>query len=193
MDDLYPTELEVIVGSLTVLLREEKDVESKIDSNSKDIKTRVQKEILPNSNVNVDVSNCIDLEIPTKSEHQETPMSEDNFSDVECTKAESLPIIKKLFKQIALFTHPDKIKDVRRNKLFLLSRTAQDQNDIITLLFILSKCTPTIALSDPDILEVKVVLEQRHDSLGKKKDTVTYKWDTFSEEVKQILIKKISS
>ena len=140
MDDLYPSEFEVLIGSLMVLLREEKDVDV---------------------NIIDDIS--------------------DNAS----------PLAKKLFKLVALHTHPDKVKDERLNRFFLAGRKAQEQNDVLTLLFILSKCSPKNVLADGEIEELKVVLGERHTSVANKKDTVTYKWNTYTEEVKQVLIKHL--
>ena len=202
MDDIYPTEFEVVLGTLTILLREEKDVETKIIFNSEDIKKRVQKEVIPRSET--DISDCTQTDISqvegedTTKEFEDqdcsenTTIPEDTFADMEDKPSEPTPLTKKLFKQIALVTHPDKVKDEKHNKLFLLSRTAQDKNDILTLLFILSKCTSKIILIHSEILEVKVILDQRKNSVVKKKETVTYKWNTYTEEVKQILIKKIT-
>jgi hypothetical protein len=38
---------------------------------------------------------------------------------------------------------------------------------------------------------LKAILDERHAGLIKKKDSVTYKWNTYSEEVKQVLIKHL--
>lgn len=190
MDDLYPSEFEVLIGSLMVLLREEKDVEAKISSNSEDIKKRVQTEIVSSAKeeeakvepINVDISYSAPSE---QSETEPTDYIIDDISD------NSSPLAKKLFKLVALHTHPDKVKDERLNRFFLAGRKAQEQNDVLTLLFILSKCVPKNVLADGEIEELKTVLEKRHTSVASKKDTVTYKWNTYTEEVKQVLIKHL--
>lgn len=188
MDDLYPTEFEVLIGSLMVLMREEKDVDAKISSNSEDIKKRVQKEIVSSAKeedakpINVDISYSAPPEQP---ETEPADITIDDISD------NASPLVKRLFKQVALHTHPDKVKDELLNRFFLAGRKAQEQNDVLTLLFILSKCAPKNVLADGEIGELKGVLEQRHTTLAAKKDTVTYKWNTYTEEVKQVLIKHL--
>ena len=190
MDDLYPSEFEVLIGSLMVLMREEKDVDVKISSNSEDIKKRVQTEIVSSAKeeeakvepINVDISYSAPSE---QSETEPTDYIIDDISD------NSSPLAKKLFKLVALHTHPDKVKDERLNRFFLAGRKAQEQNDVLTLLFILSKCVPKNVLADGEIEELKTVLEKRHTSVANKKDTVTYKWNTYTEEVKQVLIKHL--
>jgi hypothetical protein len=196
MDDLYPSDFEALIGSLIVLMREEKDVNAKINANSDDIKRRVQEEIGP-AEVPVDISQCTaaaatesTVEPPIHTE-EELPEDDEMNSSAANTQESACPLSKKLFKQIALVTHPDKIKDEKLNKLFLLGRKAQEQNDILTLLFILSKCSPKNILLDSEIASIKTVLDERQSSIIKKKDTVTYKWHTYSEDVKKILIKKI--
>jgi hypothetical protein len=194
MDDLYPSDFEALIGSLIVLMRDEKDVNAKINDNSEDIKRRVKDEVGP-AEVPVDVSQCTvtpecapDTPIPTE---EESPHDYDEGDAAADTQESACPLSKKLFKQIALVTHPDKIKDEKLNKLFLLGRKAQEQNDILTLLFILSKCSPKNILLDSEMSSIKIIMDERQCSLNKKKDTVTYKWHTYSEDVKKILIKKI--
>lgn len=190
MDDLYPSEFEVLIGSLVVLFREEKDVEAKIHVNSEDIKVRVQKELIVSAGT--DVSQC-DVSAATGSEHTETTSAEpeETYTEIECDQTDILPLAKKLFKQVALHTHPDKVKDEKLNKLFLVGRKAQEQNDIVTLLFILSRFQSKDFLDDAEISALKAILDERHAGLIKKKDSVTYKWNTYSEEVKQVLIKHL--
>jgi hypothetical protein len=192
MDDLYPSEFEVLIGSLVVLFREEKDVDAKIHVNSEDIKGRVQKELIVSSEAETDVSQC-DVSAATGPEHTESTCAEteETYTEIECDQTDILPLAKKLFKQVALHTHPDKVKDEKLNKLFLVGRKAQEQNDIVTLLFILSRFQSKNFLDDAEISALKAILDERHAGLIKKKDSVTYKWNTYSEEVKQVLIKHL--
>ena len=194
MDDLYPSEFEVLIGSLVVLFREEKDVDAKIHVNSEDIKVRVQKELIVSASAGeeTDVSQC-DVSAATGPEHTESTSAEpeETYAEIECDQTDILPLAKKLFKQVALHTHPDKVKDGKLNKLFLVGRKAQEQNDILTLLFILSRFQSKDFLDDAEISALKAILDERHAGLIKKKDSVTYKWNTYSEEVKQVLIKHL--
>lgn len=195
MDDLYPSEFEVLIGSLVVLFREEKDVDAKIHVNSEDIKVRVQKELIVSAGeaAETDVSQCDVSEAaePGSGPSTSEPNVEETCAEIECDQTEILPLAKKLFKQVALHTHPDKVKDEKLNKLFLVGRKAQEQNDIVTLLFILSRFQSKDFLDDAEISALKAILDERHSGLIKKKDSVTYKWNTYSEEVKQVLIKHL--
>jgi hypothetical protein len=203
MDDLYPSELEVLLSGGTVLLREEKDVELKITENTKEIKEYVQKEIAPNAET--DISKCSTEELSTSENHEaqeekeeqkeqtpaENASSSEEYPDIETPIKEPHPIVKKLFKQVALLCHPDKVKDEKHTKLFLLARTAQDNNDFLMLLFILSRCSATVVLKEEEIVEVKEIIEKRQHAILKKKETVTYKWNTYTADVKKLLIHQI--
>ncbi len=195
MDDLYPSEFEVLIGSLVVLFREEKDVDAKIHVNSEDIKGRVQKELIVSASAGeaetTDVSAAAKPESTSGSGPETREHEPSTYAEIECDQTDILPLAKKLFKQVALHTHPDKVKDEKLNKLFLVGRKAQEQNDILTLLFILSRFQSKNFLDDAEISALKAILDERHAGLIKKKDSVTYKWNTYSEEVKQVLIKHL--
>jgi hypothetical protein len=197
-DDLYPTELELIYSSLTVLMCEEKDVERRIAVNNNDIKNRVKDIVIPM----YDVSACPTSDVghqngaadvhPTCSDSNPTsPCTDDTSPELETSDVETNPIVKKLFKQIALLCHPDKVKNDKLNRLFIHARSAHDRNDVLTLLFILSKCGPSAVLETSEIAAVKELLEDRRKEVLKKKDTVCYKWDTYTTQIKDILIQQI--
>ncbi len=197
-DDLYPTELELIYSSLTVLMYEEKDVEKRLAANNDDIKNRVKDIVIPM----YDVSACptSDVEHQHQHQHQHQNFETESTSDPEppfeaepehTSTSESSPIVKKLFKQIALLCHPDKVKDEKLNRLFIHARSAHDRNDVLTLVFILSKCGSVAHLEHDDIVMIRKELEERQKEIFKKKDSVCYKWDTYTTQIKDILIQQI--
>lgn len=119
--DLFPSDLEVLLGSLTLLLRDEKETETRITNNMREYRRR------------------------------------------------TFPLMKKLFKPIAIQCHPDKIKDDRKNRFFLLGRKAYMENDIPTVLFILSKLTCNIALEDSELSEIRGFVDSRRGTVHQKK------------------------
>lgn len=210
-DDLYPTEVELIYSSLTVLMHEEKDVERRIAANNTDIKNRVKDIVIPMYGHDVSACPTSDVEhqnrpadvhpecswgetsTPCKS-NPTSPCTDDTSPELETSETnvnESSPIVKKLFKQIALICHPDKVKNEKLNRLFIHARSAHDRNDVLTLLFILSKCGSSAILETSEIAAVKERLEERQKEVLKKKESVCYKWDSYTEDVKKILIYQI--
>ncbi len=59
------------------------------------------------------------------------------------------------------------------------------------LLFILSRCSAIVVLKEEETVEVKEIIEKRQQAILKKKETVTYKWNTYSADVKKLLIHQI--
>lgn len=198
MDDLIPDEFEVLMSSLIVLLREEKDVELKIKANSEDIKNRVKEKVIPPTS---DISAVQPVHVCSDQAegegHRDTSAPAAETSHVESEELQTpcedeiIPVVKKLFKQIALHCHPDKVKDAKRNSLFLHARSAHDTNDMLTLIYILGRCNSAVDFTDTETEKVKEALEKRKRSLADKKETVTYKWDSYTEYVKSGLIKHI--
>ena len=186
------------MSSLIVLLREEKDVELKIKANSEDIKNRVKQIVAPPTldvSAGEPVNICADHAEGEGHGDTSAPAAETSHVESEELQTpcedDTIPIVKKLFKQIALHCHPDKVKDAKRNSLFLHARTAHDANDILTLIYILGRCNSTVDFTESETGEVKQALEKRKRSLADKKDSVTYKWDSYTEYVKNGLIKHI--
>jgi hypothetical protein len=176
-DDLYPTELELIYSSLTVLMCEEKDVEKRIAVNNDDIKNRVKDIVIPM----YDVSACPISDVEHQHQHQHQNFEPETTSDPEpsaqhtshqdsehTSTSESIPIVKKLFKQIALLCHPDKVKDEKHGRLFIHARSAHDKNDVLMLLFILSRCSAIVVLKEEETVEVKEIIEKRQQAILKK-------------------------
>ncbi len=113
-DDLYPTELELIYSSLTVLMCEEKDVEKRIAVNNDDIKNRVKDIVIPM----YDVSACptSDVEHQHQHQHQHQNFERETTSDPEpsaqhtlhqdseqTSTSESSPIVKKLLNKLPCY------------------------------------------------------------------------------------------
>jgi DNA repair exonuclease SbcCD ATPase subunit len=72
----------------------------------------------------------------TKKAHEPIMEETDPPPDVEsCTK--NLKVMKaeckKLFRRIAMLSHPDRVNDVKKNRLFEEARVAYKENDLITL------------------------------------------------------------
>jgi hypothetical protein len=60
-------------------------------------------------------------------------------------------LIKKIYKKIALFLHPDKNKNYKSNKCFVSSVSAYERKDLIKLIYILKQNNLDIKLNDDDI------------------------------------------
>ncbi len=204
--DLFPSDFEVLMGSLTLLLREELETETKLSDNMREIETRFRKEVLPRYGIQepqkVQTTDLIVQELVRESEKQEEPepqilppripeppeSSELLFSE---NDPEPSPLMKKLFKPIALLCHPDKVADAKKNRFFLLGRKAFKENDIPTVLFILSKLSCDLVLDDSELSEIHGYVERRRSGLHQKKDSFVYKWGFITEDQKKNILENI--
>jgi hypothetical protein len=191
--DLFPSDLEVLLGSLTLLLRDEKETETRITNNMRDMEERFRTEVLPRHGIHVPAP-VVSTELvvsempfqptePVKEQQQEQPhpTPDHQHSSEESPEMpwdqggpEPSPLMKKLFKPIAIQCHPDKIKDARKNRLFLLGRKAYTENDIPTVLFILSKLSCNVALEDSELSEIRGFVEVRRGAIHQKKDSLFF-------------------
>ena len=72
---------------------------------------------------------------------------------------------------MAVLCHPDKVADTKKNRFFLLGRKAFKENDILTVLFILSKLSCDLALDESELSEIRGYVETSRSSLHQKKDS----------------------
>lgn len=211
-DDLFPSDFEVLLGSLTLLIREERETETKLSKNMNEIQERVRKDVLPRHGIHVpSTTSSTELVVSqnTKQMPQETPQTPQQTPQQETPnvppkdqhdseespelfwseeESKSSPLMKKLFKPIAILCHPDKVKDSKKNRFFLLGRKAYNENDLLTLLFILSKLYCDVPLEESELLEVRRFVESRRSTMQQKKDSFVYKWELFGEDQKQHIL-----
>jgi hypothetical protein len=216
MEDIHPNEYDIIFSKIIVLFGEEKNAQNHIDSNSEDIKFNFKETL--EKKINVDLSKYSNIEKinlllgettqtstdkvddNTGDEQEENTSDgntgdeqEENTSDGNTDEQEVniSDITKKLFKQIAILSHPDKIKDEKLNKLFVIANKEYKKNNILELMFILSKCGNIKILNEEETLEINDLIDKRFSILEKKKETVTYKWNNLNKMIKDILLEKL--
>ncbi len=204
MDDeeLFPTDFEAMLGVLTYVIREERDIELRVAKNMQEIQERFQKEVLPRHGIQpppppqepIRVTDIVESERfnpsplpPEPPPHGESP----NLEFPEDAANEIAPLVKKLFKPIAVQCHPDKVTDAKLNKLFLIGRKAYNEGDIPTLLFVLTKFPSAVELDDAEMAEVKAHVDRRQAALIQKKDTFVYKWGFIGEEDKRRILEQV--
>jgi hypothetical protein len=209
MEDIYPSEYDIIFSKIVVLFGEEKTVQTRINSNTHDIKTDFKETLEKKMNVNLPEHVIMEkinerlgeniLQDSDKkqkdSEENTTEISDDDSEELEISdegeEIEISDIAKKIFKQIALFTHPDKIHDNDLNKLFVISSKEYKKNNVLELLFILSKCSNISILTREETFEINEIIDERFEALKTKKKTITYKWDNLNNIIKNTLLDKL--
>ena len=107
----------------------------------------------------------------------------DKFTEIKVPNEKiELPEAKKLYRDIAKATHPDKIKNDKLNNLYLEATEAYEQNDIVTLYKVCSELNLEFELPDNFINQVKTKIISYKQQTSYFENTYTYKW-LKSEEV----------
>lgn len=107
----------------------------------------------------------------------------DKFTEIKVPNEKiELPEAKKLYRDIAKATHPDKIKNDKLNNLYLEATEAYEQNDIVTLYKVCSELNLEFELPDNFINQVKTKINSYKQQTSYFENTYTYKW-LKSEEV----------
>lgn len=103
--------------------------------------------------------------------------------------------LKKIYRNIAMKTHPDKISDVRLNDIYIMASKMYDTNDIMGIYSICDQLGIPYDLSIEDGEILKSQISMMKERVGFMESTFTWKWyHTDDEKEKsQILVDYIKS
>jgi hypothetical protein len=103
--------------------------------------------------------------------------------------------LKKIYRNIAMKTHPDKISDVRLNDIYIMASKMYDTNDVMGIYSICDQLGIPYDLSIEDGEILKSQISMMKERVGFMESTFTWKWyHTDDEKEKsQILVDYIKS
>lgn len=84
--------------------------------------------------------------------------------------------VKKVFKEIAKQTHPDKIKNRKLNEIYLTAQKAHDENDLIKLYSICYDLLIEIEIKDNEIEELQKKIKDLKGKIQLIESTYTNQW-----------------
>jgi len=113
-----------------------------------------------------------------KQEEKFQNINEQQFQNVEVEPKvkEEIPEVKKLYRDIAKTTHPDKIKNHKLNELYLEATEAYEQNDIVTLYKVCSELNIDFDLPDDFISQIRGKISSFKERVSFLENTYTFKW-----------------
>ena len=113
-----------------------------------------------------------------KQEEKFQNINEQQFQNVEVEPKvkEEIPEVKKLYRDIAKTTHPDKIKNLKLNELYLEATEAYEQNDIITLYKVCSELNIEFELPEDFIIKIREKINSFKERVSFLENTYTFKW-----------------
>jgi hypothetical protein len=112
---------------------------------------------------------------------------------VESPKLE-LPEAKKLYRDIAKVTHPDKIQNHKLNELYLEATEAYESNDLVTLYKVCTELKIDFELPEDFISRIKTKIDSYRQQVSYFENTYTYKWiNSNDSERNKIVVEFIRS
>ncbi len=106
-------------------------------------------------------------------------------------KDDESKIIKSTFRSIAKLSHPDKTKNIYRNKLYEQAQIAYETNDLLTLYKIAKRLNIEIELTVSTVLLLEKIVDDKKKEMGGIKTSFLWLWvNAQTEEEKQEVINK---
>lgn len=187
------TEFDILISNLIILYNDDRLIQQKIEENSIDIKHCVKEKIEISRDIKLpDITNKL-LPILEKTQTngsniEESEDNEENSSD----KIIPSIVTKKLYKYIAMNTHPDKTTNIEWNRLFVIANEASKKDDSLSLLYIFWKCCKeyTDILDTDDIIQLNTKLNNMRNGVIKKRNSITFNWNILNNNVKNKILSK---
>jgi hypothetical protein len=103
--------------------------------------------------------------------------------------------LRKIYRNIAKKTHPDKISDVRLNDIYIMASKMYDSNDVMGIYTICDQLGIPYELSIEDSEILKSQISMMKERVGFMESTFTWKWYHTEDESErsQILVEYIKS
>jgi len=100
------------------------------------------------------------------------------------------PIVNKLYRKIVKSTHPDKIKNLKLNELYIEATNAYESNDNVTLYRVCSDLMIDFEWTDNEIEIIKNRILEYKSQIAFLESTYTFKWLKSNESDKMEIILK---
>lgn len=169
------------------------------DQYKKEIVNTYQTDFLNLVNGKIELPEVVE---PEKNEKQEDKKDENREQSEEKEKIKKDPIInpdivskatkdkvKKIFRDIAKLTHPDKVDDEKLTSLYIEAKIAYDNYDLFELYFISNKLNIILDLGEDDINVLTILIDHKKNSLKGIETSFIWKWvHTNDEEQKEKII-----
>jgi hypothetical protein len=116
-----------------------------------------------------------------KTQKKQNEIAQDLIEDVvETIEVENKPInssnLKQIYREIVKSTHPDKVKNLKLNELYIEATQAYESNDVVTLYKVCSELLIDFDFDQDEINKIKERIENYKNQIGFLESTYTFKW-----------------
>ena len=165
------------------------------DQYKKEVVNTYQKDFLNLVNGKIELPEVVE---PEESEKQEEKQEESREQSEEQEKIKKNPIVnpdivskatkdkvKKIFRDIAKLTHPDKVDDEKLTTLYIEAKVAYDNYDLFELYFISNKLNIILDLGEDDINVLTTLIDHKKQSLKGIETSFIWKWVHSNDETEK--------
>lgn len=96
--------------------------------------------------------------------------------------------LKQIYREIVKSTHPDKVKNLKLNELYIEATQAYESNDIVTLYKVCSELLIDFEFDQDEIDKIKERIESYKNQIVFLESTYTFKWLKSDESEKDKII-----
>ena len=107
---------------------------------------------------------------------------EEEFNDNKVVRSEK---IKKLYREVAKLTHPDKVNDIKLNDIYIKSTKSYDENDLISIYAICSELNIDYESEESDNIFISQRINVLKERISFMESTFTWKWHTADDNVQK--------
>jgi hypothetical protein len=116
-----------------------------------------------------------------KTQKKQNEIAQDLIEDVvETIEVGNKPInssnLKQIYREIVKSTHPDKVKNLKLNELYIEATQAYESNDVVTLYKVCSELLIDFDFDQDEINKIKERIENYKNQIGFLESTYTFKW-----------------
>ena len=146
------------------------------DEYKKEIVNTYQQEFLNLVNERIIQPEVIPTPKQEGDDQQSEKLKKEVLIDPENVSSETKGKVKKIFRDIAKLTHPDRVKDDNLVSLYIEAKEAYDNFDLFQLYFISNKLSITLDLGEEDIDVLDTLVNHKKNSLKNVESSFIWKW-----------------
>ena len=123
-----------------------------------------------------------------EAENQESSVEEEFQENENKTGEEKSPKLKKLYREIAKITHPDRVKDKKLNDWYIKATEYYEDNDISGLYFICSELGIEYEIDESDNSLISTKITKLKERIQFMESTYTWMWYSADDNLKKEML-----
>ena len=123
-----------------------------------------------------------------EAENRETSVEEEFQESENKTAEEKSPKLKKLYRDIAKITHPDRVKDLKLNDWYIKATEYYEENDLTGLYFICDQLSIEYEVDETDNDFISTKITKLKERINFMESTYTWMWYSADTDLKKEML-----